>query len=171
MLNRLKQLFDGFTLVETLVSLVILSLGLIPTLAVITSSVNISKIIRNNLIGAQLNQEGLEVVRSLRDANWFNGSGFNNNLVGTWRIEWNTDWTTNPPVATNPLTNPLLKFDQTTGLYSYSIGQDTFFKRLITISMIANTCNCEMLVRSEVAWTDFRRTRTIMAESHLFDWR
>ena len=167
----IKKFAKGFMVVEVLVVLVILSFGLIPTLSVITSSINISKIIRNNLISANLAQEGIEVVRSLRDANWFNGSNFNNELIGIWRVEWDTNWSTNPPQATTAETNLFLRLDLATGLYNYTSGQTTFFKRLITVSMTANACNCEMVVISEVTWTDFRRTRTIVAESHLFNWR
>ncbi|MDP3792118.1 MAG: type II secretion system protein [bacterium] len=161
----------GFTLVETLVSLVVLSFGLIPTLSVIVSSVNISKIMRNNLVAANLAQEGVEVVTSLRDSNWFNGVNFDNGLVGTWRVEWNTNWASNPPQSVTPETNPFVRLDPATGLYNYTTGSPTFFKRLVTVSLTANTCNCELVVVSEVTWSDFRRTRTIKAESHLFNWR
>lgn len=167
---NIKKLLEGFTLVETLIALVILSFGLIPTLSVITSSINISKIIRNNLVASNLAQEGVEVIRGLRDTNWFNGSNFNNGLIGTWRVEWNTNLSNNLPQATTPETNPFIRFDSSTGLYNYASGTPTLFKRLVTVSMTANTCNCEMVVVSEVTWTDFRRTRTITVESHLFDW-
>ena len=162
----------GFTLVETLVSLVILSFGLIPTLSVIVSSVNISRIVRNNLISAGLTQEGIEVIRSLRDANWFRSSpNFHDGLIGTWRVDWNTNWTTNLLQAVTPETNPFINFDPATGLYTYTSGFPTIFKRLVTVSLTANTCNCELVVISEVTWSDFHRTRTIRAESHLFNWR
>lgn len=172
--KKIKKLKNqsGFTLIETLVSLLVLSLGLIPTLTVITSSINISRLITNNLIAANLAQEGVEVTRSLRDANWFRESpNFYDGLIGSWRVDWNSNWTNNLPKTVTVENNPFLKFDSVTGLYNYSIGTDTPFKRLITITLTANTCNCELVVVSQVSWSDSRRTRTVQIESHLFNWR
>lgn len=159
----------GVTLVEALVTLVVLSFGLIPSLAIVSSSTNLSGLIKNNLIAANLAQEGVEVVRSLRDANWFAGRSFDNGLVGNWRVEYSTNWVTNSPVAAG--LNPFLKFDSATGLYNYSTGIDTIFKRSVSIAKTADLCNCKLVLVSRVDWTQQGRSRTVSIESHLFDWK
>ena len=158
---------SGVGLIEAMVALLILTVGLIPVLAVVSSSNNLSALIRNNLIAANLAQEGIEVIRGLRDENWFSGQSFDNGLIGTWRVQWNTSWT-NPPQQVG--TNPSLKFDSATGLYGYSAGADTQFKRTVTVSLVG-TCNCEMKIVGEVTWPERGRNRVIKAESHLFNWK
>ena len=160
----------GTTIVEALVVIVILSLGLIPSLTVIVTVNSLSSIIMNDLIGANLAQEGVEVVRSLRDANWFASRSFDNNLIGDWTVEWNTNWVTNPPQPAGA--NPALKLDSN-GLYNYATGSDTYFRRRIFIIKDPTLpgCNCELRVISEVTWPTKKTTRTLTVESHLFNWK
>lgn len=164
-----RHLSAGLTLVEALVTLVILSFGLIPSLAVISSSTAITSLIKNNLIAANLAQEGVEIIRGLRDANWFAGRAFDNGLQGNWMVQWNTDWSTNPPQAVG--TNTPLKFDSSTGLFNYSTGVDTNFKRYVSIVKTADPCGCKLVVVSRVDWVQQGRAKTINVESHLFDWK
>ena len=165
----------GLTLVEALVALVVLSFGLIPALAILSSSTRLASLIKNNLIAANLAQEGVEVVRSMRDANWFANLSFNNGLVGNWRVEWNTSLLSvpsRPPLAVG--TNPPLNFDSSTGLYSYSICGtciSTNFRRTISVTLTAAPCACELIVVSTVTWLEFNKIRTVNVESHLFNWK
>ena len=165
---------SGISLVEAMVALLILTVGLIPVLAIITSSSGLAALIKNNLIAANLAQEGIEVVRGLRDANWFVSPvslPFETGLIGTWRVEWDTNILGAPQKLPQVVgINPPLKFDATTGLYNYSTGTNTQFKRTVTISLVG-TCACEIKVVSIVTWPERNRTRTIMAESHLFNWK
>src|SRR3989344_1484533 len=62
---------SGFTIIESLVSILILTLALVPVISVISSATDISNNIRNNFVAANLAQEGIEVVRAIRDRNWF----------------------------------------------------------------------------------------------------
>ncbi|MEK9208801.1 MAG: prepilin-type N-terminal cleavage/methylation domain-containing protein, partial [Patescibacteria group bacterium] len=71
----------GFTLVEALVSLVLLSTALVPTFILATDAIRLSGRIRNSLIASNLAQEGVEIVRALRDANWFAGQPFDTGLT------------------------------------------------------------------------------------------
>jgi type II secretory pathway pseudopilin PulG len=170
-LEKFKE-HTGITIVETLVSLMVVSLGLIPALSVLTSSINIAARIRNNLIAANLAQEGIEVARSLRDANWFlNKTNFYDDMIGLWEVGYNTSWN-NPPTFLASVTNArFIKFNTSTGLYNYAIGQDTIFKRSINISLSPNPCNCELVVVSRIDWTERTISKSIQVESHLYDWR
>ena len=159
----------GLTLVEAIVALVVLSFGLIPALAVLSSSVRISSLIENNLIAASLAQEGVEVMRSLRDENWFRNLPFDSGLQGNWLVQWDTNGTTRPPQPVG--SNPPLKFDSATGRYNYSIGLDTNFKRAVSVVLTADPCACKLVVVSRVEWTQQGRTRTINVESQLFNWK
>ena len=152
----------GFTLIEALVALVILTTALGPALVLSSNISSTASVIQNNLIAANLSQEGLEVVRALRDANWYNGLPFDTGLAdGSYRIEWSS----NALIALGP--NPFLKINA--GLYNYSSGTDTIFKRTVTITKINTE---ELRIISDVTWTERgNRARDVRAESHLFDWK
>lgn len=164
MYPRLEKLNkpNGFTLIEALISLVILTISLGPALVLSSNISSTASIIQNNLIAANLSQEGVEVIRALRDANWYNGLSFDNGLTdGIYRIEWSS----NALVALE--TNPPLKINN--GLYNYSNGTDTPFRRTVTLTRISSE---ELRIISDVTWTERgNRIRNVKAESHLFDWR
>lgn len=161
-LNKSRNVEKGFTLIEALVALIILTVSLGPALVLSSNVSSTASVVKNNLIAANLSQEGVEVVRALRDANWHNGSPFDSGLNdGIYRIEWNS----NTLIALS--SNPPLKINN--GLYSYSSGADTLFKRTVTITKINSE---ELKIISEVTWTERgNRTRSVKAESHLFDWK
>ena len=152
----------GFTLVEALVALVILTVALGPALVLSSNISSTASVAQHNLIAANLAQEGLEVIRTLRDANWYNGSSFDTGLTdGIYRIEWNS----NALIALG--SNPPLKLNA--GLYNYSSGTDTIFKRTVTITKISSE---ELRIISDITWTEKgNRARDVKAESHLFDWK
>jgi len=72
----IKNSQGGFTIIESLVALAILSLALTPMLVVVTMSSRIATSVKNNLVAALLAQEGIEVIRAIRDTNWLNGQLF-----------------------------------------------------------------------------------------------
>src|SRR4051812_43664488 len=81
----------GFTLVEAIVSMVILTTAIIPILYLANSSVNVAFAVRDDLIAAGLTQEGIEVVRAMRDTNWFNNRAFDSGLdAGTYEVQWDS---------------------------------------------------------------------------------
>ena len=126
-----EQLSRGFTLIEALVALVVLTLALGPALVLSSDITNASSVIQNNLIAANLAQEGVEVIRALRDTNWFNRVAYNTGLAnGVYRVEWNSD------SLISLGSNPPLKVSN--GLYNYSAGQDAVFKRTITITQVSS---------------------------------
>ncbi len=162
------------TLVEALVSLVVLSLGLIPAIGILSSSVRLASLIKNNLIAANLAQEGVEIVRGLRDEDWFKNPAvpFGTGIVGSWLVDWNTSLisgSANLPQLAD--TNPPLKFDPTTKLYNYTTGIETNFKRYVSVTMAANPCLCELIVISRVEWSQQGTARIQNVEAHLFDWK
>ncbi len=161
-LNFWNKKSGGFTLVETLVALVILTTALIPILTVSTSASRTSALIRDDLTASGLAQEGIEVVRAIRDTNWFNDRVFDFGLTaGTYETEWNSttlfSFDNNPPLNLN------------NGLYTYSGGTPTKFTRAITITKVNAG---ELKIVSQITWLAQSNTlKSITAEEHLFDWK
>lgn len=159
--EKLNNKDRGFTIIETLVALIILTIALGPALFLTISALNTSNAIKNNLIAANLAQEGVEVVRSIRDTNWFLGRSFDTNLsAGTYRIQWDSD----TPLSLS--SNPVLKLND--GIYNYSSGENTIFKRTITITKPAQT---NIKIKSEVTWNERGRDKSAQVESYLYNWK
>src|SRR3989344_6927293 len=157
----------GFNLGETLTALFILSLGILAALAMITASLNSAIVVQDNLTASNLVQEGVEVVRNMRDRDWLAGNSFGAFLAsaggnGDYRVQWNS---TN---LLSDLGNPVLLQDTTSGLYSYDSGNSTKFKRRLTITKLAN--NIEIKIISTVSWNNRGVSKQVSAEEHLFDW-
>ena len=160
-----KNKDEGLSLIEVLVSLSFLSLGLIPLFGIIVSSINLSTRIKNNLIAANLAQEGIEVVRAMRDKAWMDDAAYDRDLTpGDSLVSWDSNVLT----AYDPTV--YMKVDPNTGIYSQTGGIDTIFKRRINITKIPSSCNCEVGVVSDVTWIEKNQTKEILVESHLLNW-
>lgn len=162
MMRTKKQ--SGFTLIEALVALVFLSVSLIPVSYAVSSSMRSAKDIGNNLIAANLAQEGIEVIRAVRDTNWFQGKTFDADLGdGDYEVEWNSK------TPLSPFASRYLYLDAN-GRYSYEAGSatQTPFRRRLSVQKVSSV---ELLITSEVTWSEREQERSINIEEHLFDWR
>ena len=165
---------NGFTIIESLVALAILSLSLMPMLVVVTMSSRIATSVKNNLVAAMLAQEGIEVVRAIRDTNWLNGRAFYIGLnedaeTGTTKdglVQYDTANSLMPYDA-----SAKLYVDNNSGIYSYdnnSGSSPTLFTRKISVTKISNA---ELKIISEITWNEPPRSKIISVEDHLFDWK
>ncbi len=84
----------GFSIAEVIISLFVITVGLITVLGLIASSIRESAASRNRIIGAQLAQEGVELLRNVRDNNLLTEgetykTGLDTDMSG--RINYSTD--------------------------------------------------------------------------------
>lgn len=63
-----KKNSKGFTLVETLVSLAIFSSAIVGMIVVTSQGINDTNYAKNKLVATALSQEGIEIVRNIRDS-------------------------------------------------------------------------------------------------------
>jgi prepilin-type N-terminal cleavage/methylation domain-containing protein len=158
--NKKEQ---GFTLIETMVALSILSFTLLGMVSLIIINITNAKHIEKNLIAGNLAQEGLEVVRAMRDNDWLSGGDFGDFLSGDgeYRVQWDD-------MALRPLDdNPDLDFDSDSGMYNYGSGDATIFKRKVFVKRISDA---EISILVTVEWILRSGPIQLQAESHLFDW-
>lgn len=159
----------GFTLVEVLVALTILTVGLIPAFQQATTAISLSGSIRNSLIASNLAQEGLEVVRAIRDANWFADQPFNQGLDGGtpgFDYIYLVQYDSRAPIPIG--SNPPLKFDSASGLYQYTTGTDTIFHRAIYAQ--PDPTGASMKIVSQVSWIEKGISKIYSVEYYLYDW-
>jgi len=155
----LKQ---GFSIVEGMIAVTLISVGLIAVLSLINSSLRLPAIAKDEFLAANLAQEGIEIVRAIRDENWIGGNNFDQNLPeGKWRVHYLE--TRLLPLSSNP---PLL-FDPTTGFFQYNSGSETKFRRQINIDRVSDR---ELRVSAAVTWESRGIPSSLTVEDHLFDW-
>ena len=91
-----KNIFQpkGFTLLEVVIAVALISIGLISIYSLVNSLSSTASTLKGKLIASQLAQEGVEVVRNIRDENWMQRSD-------TW-VEGLDDGTYIPVFYTDP---------------------------------------------------------------------
>ncbi len=166
-LEKLNKNNNGFTLLETIVAVGVIMVGLVTVLVLINGSLSYVSLIKDRLVAAYLNSEGLEVVRNIRDNNWLQNptdrTKWNLNLSdGDYQIAYNS-LILDSYIDTELLTD-------INGLYSYSSGgSPSGFKRKVSISNLSN--GYEIQVVSTVTWQRKGINYTNSAEDHLFNWK
>lgn len=166
-----RKLKQGFSIMEILVVLFIVSVSLLGVLSLLVQNIQVQNINKNNLIASSLSQEGIELVRRVRDNNWENGRTFNYSLAdGSYRIDFQTGqtYTTN-----NPEDFRLYLKD---GLYVHKTLADgalpsTIFSRQIVVNRLNSYLGAPLQVRSIVSWRDHNRPYRYELQTLLYDWR
>lgn len=157
----------GFSLLEVIVALYILLVGIVGVMSLIVGATQAGAVSASRLLAANLAQEGIEVVKNIRDLN-YDGNGWTNwhaNLVaGNYLVQYND-------TSLRPYANTILLYDAAAGLYSYSGGSvgKFNFRRTINLSNIVNGVSVKVI--STVSWTENGRNHSLAVEDDLWNWR
>lgn len=144
-----------------MIAIALIVSGITGLMVLVNRSMGFANLAFNQLTAANLSQEGIELVRNIRDNNWMNQRSWINGLSdGIYQI----DYTNNQ--LNDYVEQPLL-FNDSTG-YNYIDGEDTFYYRKIELTLVnAN----ELRVKSIVTWSakGGKNFETVV-EDHLFNW-
>ncbi len=157
----------GFTLVEIIAVLFVISVGLLGVLSLIIQNIQSQNLNKNNIAAYQLAQEGLELVRKVRDTNWVSGPP-----VQAWDKDlddglYYMDFKDSIPQTANSGDGGLYK--DANGFYVNTGGIAlTNFTRTISIKHLGAR---SMRVYAHVSWTDRDKTFNYDLETLLYDWR
>jgi len=177
----------GFTILEVIVAIFLLTVGIFGSYALITQTIFSSTQVSEKLIASYLAQEGIEIVRNIRDTNWLerledpvhpwdegltNCSGSCNGTTGNGCIvDYNHSYDpADPyhPVLPQYTGVDVLNIDNSGFFYVYSVGTPTKFKRKVVInpngSDILNVC-------VYVEWQEKGITHSTMVREDLYQWR
>lgn len=160
----------GFTLLETLFAILIFSAALISLMAISSKGISATNQVKNETTAFYLAQEGLEVVRNVRDSN-FNASG-----GVLWNTLINQCEGTSCEVVYNGLVPSISTcqqcevFQNAAGYYVNGTGTPTGFFREITLTPQGTTQD-EYLVTSKVRWQAKNIERKVELQTLLKKWQ
>lgn len=157
----------GFTLVEVLVAISILSISILATFTAVSHSMRATNFTEDQITAYYLADEALEYVRYIRDSN---AIAHINALATGGSVSWlsgipqpggapcPSSTSCYVDVPNNTITScssghascPVLLYNTTTGLYSYSAGTATQYKRSVSMTSLSAT---ELSVTVQVSWT------------------
>jgi len=163
---------EGFTLIETMVALSIITFAILGPISLATYSVRTSTLVKNNVIASFLAQDAMEYIKNWRDDNYLQGEGWLNKLEGPCanpsgcRVDTTRPWDNNSAIVNCPGTCPLLKYDGSS--YNHSTGDDTIFRRKYKIS--EDPSGKEAKISITVSWDDKFGPHSFVWEDHIFDW-
>lgn len=171
-LRRGKYLFSAqpaFSIVEIMTVLFIISLGLVGILSLIVQNIKSQSYNKKTIMAYQLAQEGIELIRKTRDANWRLGyvynHGFKNNNI------YCMDYTENTPYEDATGACAPLYLDNN-GFYVRTVtATSSGFSRKIFIANAPSESNFVTQVSSTVYWIEHGTQNNYSLVTTLYDWR
>lgn len=156
---------SGFTLIESMIAIALIVSGITGLMVLVNRSMGFSSTAFNELAAANLAQEGIELVRNIRDNNWTQQKNWLTGLQdGTYQVDYlDTELI---EYGEKRIKQPLF-FDEIDG-YNYTTGNPTFYDRRIELKAINSN---ELMVKSIVTWSakGGKNFETVV-EDHLFNW-
>tara|TARA_Y100000310_G_C20453168_1_gene701754 strand:- start:176 stop:718 length:543 start_codon:yes stop_codon:yes gene_type:complete len=164
----------GFTFIELIIVFFVLIVGILGVYRFVDYPISQAPINEAKLTATYLAQEGVELVRNMRDTNFLKGGvlysdGLINNpdckeFSGGCRIDYNDDYDTVGLITVDP--DILLQRDGN-GFYNYSDGTQTKFQRIIIIEDETDYLG----VKVEVTWEHKGQTQDpVIIEENIYPW-
>ena len=179
MFSKSKHNEKGQVLIESIVAISIGVVGLLGFLHLLTQAIAINKDVGQQSVATYLAAEGIEVVKSIIDANFTANPrrAWNAFLSDpTYEVAYSDSGADISPLSSDPTP---LEYHPLTGLYDYvadAVSVTTGFTRTVQISTLDTdgdgSSSEEMKVVSTVQWQKRGGgTNEVALEDHFFDWR
>lgn len=152
----------GFTLIELIVAIFILAMGTVGAFILIQKTIAFTSISSSQLQASYLAQEGIEIIRNIRDTNYLKSNDWDydiDEVTDDYRIDYTSERF--PDI----ICGDYLK--EEAGFYVCSIDESKF-QRKITI---AKPESDRMVVSVEVSWSERGNEHSVLAQTELYNWR
>jgi len=160
-MNMRKGLTTGFTLIEVLISLTIITVGVLGVFALVQQTISFLPISRQKLVASYLAQEGVEIVRNLRDTNIVKGQAWDFGLTSC-ASGCEVDYT---GANLNGYQDRYLLYNNS--FYNYNSGSPTLYKRKVIIDS-SNVDDLKITI--EVSWQEKSRSHLISVREDIYNW-
>lgn len=152
----------SFTIIETLVAITILTVGILGISGLLSNQLFVLKISENKLVAAYLAQEGIEIVRNIRDSNYLKGQSWNKGIsLGDWQADYKS-------FSLSPFDGSKLKIDPTNGFFNLGSGVETKFSRKISILRVDSV---SATIQVTVYWKEKGIEHSFVARGKIYDWK
>jgi len=163
----------GFTLIEVMVSIFVVIIGIAGVYSISSKIISDINLVNLRTTASFLAQEGIEIVKNIRDSNALMGGSWLDGLIDddddykVYKADYRIDYPTNN-LSTYDDSNLLISKD---GFYSYNCSggcDSTKFKRKIIIEKKPNDDE-KIKVSVIVSWPYKGRTEQIKVEQNLYN--
>lgn len=166
----------GFTIIELVITIFILSFAVVGIFAAFSVMATLTYDATDRLTAAYLGQEGIEIVRNIRDTNWLgmdalSGGSWTDGLTSS-AVNNNINCDTSSPCQADYLSTQMAYMGDvylrinSDGFYNYTDGTATKFKRDITITPLTDfgeKADHIIKVTVKVSWD---QKKTIFGDGH-----
>ena len=175
--NQKSKINGGFTLVEAIVAIGVISVGFVGSLVLLSKSSSQASLLKNRVVVSHLAAEGVEVVRNIRDTNWLKGFDWRTGLADTTGGIVDYD---SAAVDASDASEGRKCLNWNGSFYRHALASggyacNTTFKRHIELATKSETVsgqNVDYLeIKSIVEWREKTRTQTVTVVNHLYDWK
>jgi type II secretory pathway pseudopilin PulG len=167
---KIKFKNKGFSLMEIIIAIGVIITALVGSVALISYSISSTRLSRSRITAQGLAQEGLEIVRNIRDNNWLafkrKASDWRDGLLeGNWRVEYDKLQLLPDASSTLMLDPSGFYFYQDQGIRTGSVV--TPFQRRVGIEYIGDN---QIKATSEIIWQEYGRNNSLKVETRLYNW-
>lgn len=175
-----KDTKKGFTIMETLVAIAILTIGITAPITVVFNAIQSANVAQDQITANYLAEEGIEYIRYVRDTNIIQGDPWLNNLQHCLSSDGSGGDVCNLVLPTDVVNNngdfincgagPCgpIEFDGTFYKGDRGPGAPTAFVRDITINEVIVDREAELVVT--VTWTTSGTVRSFSVQERLLNW-
>lgn len=152
----------GFTLIETIVAISLLTAGVVGSFSLMQKVTSFASISSSRFIASYLAQEGIEIVRNIRDTNYLKSQAWDSGLgAGSdFRLDYRSQ--VFPDATCGTYLQNLGNF------YICSTDSTSKFRRQITVEKPVSN---KMVVSVAVSWSERGVPYQVSAETELYNWR
>lgn len=154
---------NGQIIIEALIAIFIITISILVFLGLLARATALNRVINDRYTAVYLAAEGIEIVKNIIDANYIQHRSWNSGV--SMNRDYEIDYTSKSFL---PNQNRYLRLDLSSGIYSYSSGNASPFRRTI---YIRNISQHEIQVNSVVRWSLGGVSNEVDLEDHFFDWR
>ncbi len=166
-ISNLKSQNHGFTLLETLAAVSVLTFAVTGPLSLAYFSIRSASISQNQFTAFFLAQEAMEYVKNKRDINAIIKTDWLNGMTNCRNSNGCTVDVPNNTIQNCSSTCPKLKYNSTSGFYNQQTGSDTIFTRKIKFDQISSY---EEKITVILSWQDRIGAKSFTLEENIFNW-
>lgn len=176
--TQLYTTSSGFTLLETLFAVIIFSFALVSLMTIAGKGVIATTMARDQLTAEFLAEEGLEVVRNIRDSNYVDGAAWDTGLSQCFTgnkcdVEYAPSGSKPTMIVCDTDCSGRILYNNQGQFRSDSGPDETTFWREVTIQTIPGPGggDNQAVVKSTVNWKQKNILRSLTVTTYLADWQ